>query len=58
MESEKNEINEKKSVSVAGKKRSLEDAEIDDGMEDVNGAAKKMKLNSGDAAVVDDEDKK
>eukprot|EP00486_Rosalina_sp_Unknown_P001534 CAMPEP_0201564122 /NCGR_PEP_ID=MMETSP0190_2-20130828/2096_1 /ASSEMBLY_ACC=CAM_ASM_000263 /TAXON_ID=37353 /ORGANISM="Rosalina sp." /LENGTH=44 /DNA_ID= /DNA_START= /DNA_END= /DNA_ORIENTATION= len=28
----------------------MEDADIDDGMDEVNGAAKKMKLNSGDAA--------
>ena len=40
---------EKKTLS--GKKRKMEDADIDDGMDEVNGAAKKMKLNDGNAAV-------
>lgn len=43
---------EKKITQVSGKKRKMEDADIDDGMDEVNGAAKKMKLNSGDAASV------
>ena len=53
----KDDKKEKKSV-ITGKKRSMEDAEIDDGMEDVNGAAKRMKLNSGDAAAINDKDGK
>mmetsp|Transcript_12602 Transcript_12602/g.11219 ORF Transcript_12602/g.11219 Transcript_12602/m.11219 type:complete len:608 (+) Transcript_12602:56-1879(+) len=40
----------KPTPKVSGKKRKMEDADIDDGMDEVNGAAKKMKLNSGDAA--------